>query len=50
MVEMRSAIRGRSLQDLAGSTKEPPQTIEEACALLVARGQVVRRGLKYFVA
>ena len=50
MVEMRAAIRGRSLSDLSLTTRVPPARVEDACALLVARGQVVRRGLKYFVA
>lgn len=50
VLEMRSAIRGRSLGELSVATRLAGPDIEEACSLLIARGQVVRRGLKYFVA
>jgi hypothetical protein len=50
LFEMRSAIRGRSLEDLTQSMQEQASSVEDACGLLVARGQAVRRGLKYFVA
>jgi hypothetical protein len=48
--EIRCAIRGRTLADLAASSQEPPSSVEQACELLIARGQVVRRGQKYFAA
>jgi hypothetical protein len=48
--ELRISIRGRTVADLALAANAAPDLVEEACALLVARGQVVKRGLKYFVA
>jgi hypothetical protein len=48
--EIRCAIRGRTLADLTSSSHEPPSSVEQACELLIARGQVVRRGQKYFAA
>jgi hypothetical protein len=48
--EIRVSIRGRTLSDLTASTGEPPSSVEQACELLIARGQVVRRGQKYFAA
>ncbi len=50
MSEIRSSLRGRSLQELAGANHCSDQAAQQACELLVARGQVVRRGLKYFAA
>jgi HEAT repeat protein len=50
MSEIRCALRGCSLSELAATNRCPPDTAQEACELLVARGQVVRRGLKYFAA
>jgi len=50
LAELRINIRGRGAQDLARLLGAPPERVEEACALLGARGQAVRRGLKYFVA
>jgi hypothetical protein len=50
MAEIRAALRGRSLQDLAGASRASPDQVQQACELLVARGQAVRRGLKYFAA
>jgi len=48
--ELRAAIRGRPLADLAQGVGETQETTLRACAALVESGQVVRRGLKYFVA
>jgi len=48
--DIRCALRGCSLSELASSNKCTPDVAQEACELLVARGQVVRRGLKYFAA
>ena len=48
--ELKSAMRGRSAQELEGLLGAPAEAIEVACALLTARGQVVRRGTKLFVA
>ncbi len=50
MSDVRGALRGCSLAELAASSKCGPDMVQEACELLVARGQVVRRGLKYFAA
>ncbi len=50
VVEVRSAIRGRAVADLAVATCRPAGVVEEALGLLAARGQVVRRGTKYFAA
>ncbi len=50
MSDVRGALRGCSLAELAASSKCTPDMVQEACELLVARGQVVRRGLKYFAA
>jgi HEAT repeat protein len=48
--EIRVTIRGRSLGELASGLAVTPEVTEEALALLVARGAVVRRGHKYFAA
>jgi len=48
--DIRCALRGCSLSELASSNKCTPDVAQDACELLVARGQVVRRGLKYFAA
>ncbi len=50
LVELQSAMRGCTLAELVRLLGAPPEAIESACALLTARGQVVRRGLKLFVA
>jgi hypothetical protein len=46
--EIRVAIRGRSLGELATGIRSTPEQTSEALALLVARGSVIRRGHKYF--
>jgi hypothetical protein len=48
--DIRSAIRGRSMGELASGASASPELAQEALTLLVARGQVVRRGHKYFAA
>lgn len=48
--ELRTAIRGRSVVDLATQLGVADERVIEAAALLTARGQVVRRGAKLFVA
>jgi hypothetical protein len=48
--ELRINIRGRVAADLARVLGAPLARVDDACALLCARGQAVRRGLKYFVA
>ncbi len=48
--ELKAAMRGRSAQELEGLLGAPAEAIEVACALLTARGQVVRRGTKLFAA
>ncbi|QRN96345.1 HEAT repeat domain-containing protein [Archangium violaceum] len=50
MSEIRAAIRGRSLGELASGISASAEVAEEALALLVARGAIVRRGHKYFAA
>jgi HEAT repeat protein len=48
--ELRAAIRGRTLDELAHGAGLPTDSALSACSALIQRGQVVRRGLKYFVA
>ncbi|HEX8826350.1 MAG TPA: HEAT repeat domain-containing protein [Archangium sp.] len=48
--EIRAAIRGRSLGELASGLSASLELAQEALALLVARGAVIRRGHKYFAA
>ncbi|MGO9829446.1 MAG: HEAT repeat domain-containing protein [Myxococcaceae bacterium] len=48
--ELQSAMRGCTLAELVRLLAAPAEVIESACALLTARGQVVRRGMKLFVA
>ncbi len=48
--EVRAAIRGRSLGELATGISATLALTEEALALLVARGSIIRRGHKYFAA
>ena len=50
LVEVQGAMRGRSLGELASLLEATPEAVESACVLLSARGQVVRRGSKIFVA
>jgi len=50
LAELRINIRGRGAPDLSRVLGAPVERVDEACALLCARGQAVRRGLKYFVA
>jgi hypothetical protein len=50
MSEIRAAIRGRSLGELASGISAPPELAEEALTLLVAMGAIIRRGHKYFAA
>lgn len=48
--ELRAAIRGQPLQELAQGLAASTEDTMRACAALMQQGQVVRRGLKYFVA
>ncbi|MCY1046503.1 HEAT repeat domain-containing protein [Corallococcus sp. bb12-1] len=48
--EVRVAVRGRSLPELTTGLSAPMELAQEAVALLVARGAIVRRGHKYFAA
>lgn len=50
LTELRTAIRGRTLADLAWAIRSANGIAQEACELLVARGQAVKRGVKYFAA
>jgi len=48
--ELRTSMRGRTVLDLATQLGVTDERVIEAAALLTARGQVVRRGAKLFVA
>ena len=48
--ELRTSMRGRAVVDLATQLGVTDERVIEAAALLTARGQVVRRGAKLFVA
>jgi hypothetical protein len=48
--ELRTSMRGRTVQDLATQLGVTDERVIEAAALLTARGQVIRRGAKLFVA
>jgi hypothetical protein len=50
MTEVRSGIRGRSFNELEAALGRDKDVIRQACDTLVASGQVVRRGAKYFAA
>ena len=48
--ELQGSMRGRTVLDLAGQLGVTDERVVEAAAILAARGQVVRRGTKLFVA
>jgi hypothetical protein len=50
LAEVRAAVRGRSLVELAVALSASSELTQEALTLLSARGAVVRRGHKYFAA
>ncbi len=50
MRELRASIRGRQLPELAEGIGASTEETMKVCGALMAQGQVVRRGLKYFVA
>ena len=50
MRELRASIRGRPLAELASGIGASAEETMKVCGELMAQGQVVRRGLKYFVA
>lgn len=50
LTEVRMAVRGRSLVELAVALSAPSELAQEALTLLSARGAVIRRGHKYFAA
>jgi HEAT repeat protein len=50
MLDIRAAIRGRSLGELTAALAAPVELAQEALTLLLARGAVIRRGHKYFAA
>ncbi|MDX2014637.1 MAG: HEAT repeat domain-containing protein [Myxococcaceae bacterium] len=50
LIELRAAIRGQSADALAASLHSSLEAVRAACGELMSQGQVVRRGLKYFVA
>ncbi|MBL8910873.1 MAG: HEAT repeat domain-containing protein [Archangium sp.] len=50
MRELRAAIRGRPLDELSNGIGASAHDTMRACSALIAAGQVVRRGHKYFVA
>lgn len=50
LTELRAAIRGRTLHELAEGTGASTDAVTHVCGELISAGAVVRRGLKYFVA
>ena len=50
MRELRASIRGRQLTELAEGIGASTEQTMKVCGELMAQGQVVRRGHKYFVA
>jgi hypothetical protein len=50
LVELRAAMRGKTLSDLAEGVGASVDAVTRACGQLITTGAVVRRGLKYFVA
>ncbi|MBK7863552.1 MAG: HEAT repeat domain-containing protein [Archangiaceae bacterium] len=50
LVELRTAIRGRTVSELCTTFNQPQAVVTAACAALQARGQAVQRGQKFFVA
>jgi hypothetical protein len=50
LAEVRCAIRGRTVEELTRLCGQPAGQVVGACEALASRGQVVRRGSKYFAA
>jgi len=50
LAELQTAMRGRSVPELVEVLRAQAEVVESACVLLTARGQVVRRGKRLFVA
>lgn len=50
LLSLRTAIRGRTLPELAELLRAPPEAVREACATLETQNRIVRRGQKFFVA
>ena len=50
LTQLRAAIRGRAVDELARDVGASAEDTRRACVALVEQGQLVRRGLKYFVA
>jgi hypothetical protein len=48
--ELRAAIRGKPLHELASALGASMDDTMRACTALLQQGQVLRRGHKYFVA
>jgi hypothetical protein len=48
--ELRAAMRGRPLHELSSGLNASQDDVMRACGELLSQGQIVRRGLKYFVA
>ena len=44
------ALRGCTMTDLVAAAQADVDRVQQACELLAARGQVVKRGAKYFAA
>jgi hypothetical protein len=49
MGEIRSALRGRTVDELAGTLARDRMTVEASLRTLVAQGQLVVRGPRFFV-
>jgi HEAT repeat protein len=50
ILDLRAALRGRQLDELATNVGASDHDTMAACGLLLERGRIVRRGHKYFVA
>jgi hypothetical protein len=50
LAELRSAIRGRTLDELAAGVDLSVPQAQHALTALLSSAQVIRRGHKYFVA
>jgi len=50
LAELRAALRGGTAADLARAVNAPPPAVDAALAALAARGTLVQRGPRWFMA
>jgi len=50
LAEIRAALRGCTAADLVHAIGAPPPTVDAALAVLAARGMLVQRGPRWFMA